>query len=473
MAGFGQGFRTQSNELHVDDLPLQGAVPNWLSGSLVRVTPAQFEVGDSRYRHWFDGLSMLHGFTLNNGRVSYLNRYLQTPAYRENNEAGAIKYSEFATDPCRSLFSRLASFFTPPHMGANANVTATRLADEYIARTEVPMSVKFDPQTLETLGLYHHEGMDGQVTTAHPHHDFRRNMEYTYQLQFGRKNRYVLYGMPGGRNPRQIAELPIAKPAYMHSFGMSGQYLILTEFPLKLSSSLKFVLGNKPFIENYQWMPEEGTRITVFDKDTGRVVKQTTTEPFFAFHHVNAFERGDELVMDIAAYEDSSIIDQFYLDNLRADNPDFSAHGRLRRYRLPLAESARTPTYETISETGFDLPRYNYTHWAGKPYRFVFGVSTREGTRDFTNQIVKIDLERGATSVWFEKDMYPGEPVYVPAQHSSAEDDGAVLSVVLDGKRGISFLLLLDAKTFTEQARAEVPQHIPFGFHGEFFSSLH
>lgn len=66
--------------------------------------------------------------------------------------------------------------------------------------------------------------------------------------------------------------------------------------------------------------------------------------------------------------------------------------------------------------------------------------------------------------------MYPSEPVYVPAPGSSAEDEGVILSVVLDGTRGTSFLLLLDAKTFIEQARAEVPQHIPFGFHGEFFN---
>jgi carotenoid cleavage dioxygenase-like enzyme len=49
------------------------------------------------------------------------------------------------------------------------------------------------------------------------------------------------------------------------------------------------------------------------------------------------------------------------------------------------------------------------------------------------------------------------------------EDDGVALSVVLDARRRTSFLLVLDARTFTERARAEVPQHVPFGFHGECF----
>ncbi|MES1193234.1 MAG: carotenoid oxygenase family protein, partial [Solirubrobacterales bacterium] len=36
---------------------------------------------------------------------------------------------------------------------------------------------------------------------------------------------------------------------------------------------------------------------------------------------------------------------------------------------------------------------------------------------------------------------------------------------------GSSFLLMLDAGTFEEIARAEAPQRVPFGFHGQFFSA--
>jgi carotenoid cleavage dioxygenase-like enzyme len=44
-----------------------------------------------------------------------------------------------------------------------------------------------------------------------------------------------------------------------------------------------------------------------------------------------------------------------------------------------------------------------------------------------------------------------------------------VLSVVLDAAAGTSFLLVLDAISFGEVARARVPHHIPFGFHGQYF----
>jgi len=63
----------------------------------------------------------------------------------------------------------------------------------------------------------------------------------------------------------------------------------------------------------------------------------------------------------------------------------------------------------------------------------------------------------------------PGEPVFVPAPHDSDEDKRVVLSVVLDPGAERSFLVVLDAESFAEWTRAEVPHAIPFGFHGQFF----
>jgi carotenoid cleavage dioxygenase-like enzyme len=56
----------------------------------------------------------------------------------------------------------------------------------------------------------------------------------------------------------------------------------------------------------------------------------------------------------------------------------------------------------------------------------------------------------------------------VARPRSEEEDDGVLLSVVLDAERDASFLLVLDAASLEELARAAVPHHIPFGFHGQF-----
>jgi carotenoid cleavage dioxygenase-like enzyme len=62
--------------------------------------------------------------------------------------------------------------------------------------------------------------------------------------------------------------------------------------------------------------------------------------------------------------------------------------------------------------------------------------------------------------------------VFIAAPDAQAEDEGVILAVVLDSAAGRSYLLVLDAQDFRELARAEVPQHIPFGFHGQFFGDI-
>src|SRR4029450_2591079 len=85
------GFCTLDRETRLDDLPVRGTVPSWLTGTLVRTAPAKFEVGNRAYNHWFDGLAMLHKFAFAAGRVSYANRYLRSRAYEEATAKGKIK----------------------------------------------------------------------------------------------------------------------------------------------------------------------------------------------------------------------------------------------------------------------------------------------------------------------------------------------------------------------------------------------
>src|SRR5580704_14789790 len=94
-----KGFESLERETHVDRLPVQGALPPWLAGSLIRTGPAKWEVGGRTMNHWFDGLAMLHRFSFADGDVSYANRFLETRAWRAVRDTGQIGYSEFATDP--------------------------------------------------------------------------------------------------------------------------------------------------------------------------------------------------------------------------------------------------------------------------------------------------------------------------------------------------------------------------------------
>jgi beta,beta-carotene 9',10'-dioxygenase len=455
------GFTSQDEERTVDRLPVTGQVPAWLTGALVRVTPALLEVGDRRLDHWFDGIAMLNRFGFADGRVSYGSRFIESRAYQDAKE-GEWRRSGFATDPCRSIFKRVQQIFSPDFTD-NPNVNLARIGERYIAMTETPMPVEFDPETLDTIGhLEYADEVKGQVTTAHPHHDRERDELVNYIARFSRVSEYLLYGLPAGSAKRRvIARVPVKEPAYMHAFGMSERYLILAEYPLRVNP-LKLAFSGRPFIENYRWRGDEPTRFQVIDRASGELRGTYEADAFFCFHHVNAFERGDELVVDLCAYEDATIIDSLYLDESgpRGAIPP----AELRRYTIDLAGgSVRS---EPLTDGSLELPRIDYARRNTRDYSYAYFTGADTGWID---RLVKVGVRDGSRSEWRAKGCFPGEPIFVREPGTEGEDAGVVLSVVLDASAGHSFLLVLDASSFEEIARADAPHHIPFGFHGQYF----
>jgi carotenoid cleavage dioxygenase-like enzyme len=463
---YGVGFRSLSAEIAVPvALPVTGTLPPWLNGTLLRTGPSKFEVGERTYNHWFDGLAMLHRFAFGAGRVSYANCFLESKAFRAATDTGKITYAEFATDPCRTLFGRVAAIFDPK-LTDNCCVNVSDYARQAVAFTETTMPMRFSPDTLETLGVFGYgRALQGQVSTAHPHYDAKRACHYNYIADFGLKSVYRLCRIGDDGKQNAIAKLPVDRPSYMHSFGMSEDHLVLTEFPLVVNP-IDLRLSGKPFIQNYRWEPERGLVFHIVEKDSGRLVRTAVADATFAFHHVNAFADGDRLTVDVITYPDATIIDQLYLARLRASAP-LTATGTLTRFHVPFAGDAPV-TRRILADIPLELPRINYQAHAGRPYRYVWGTGVQT-KGDFLDSIVKIDTDTGAVAAWHVAGLYPGEPVFVPSPSATSEDDGVLLSVVLDIDKDRSFLLVLDAATLNELARAAAPHAIPFHFHGNYF----
>ena len=132
-----KGFADQTNEIIAPSLEVEGVIPEWLSGTLLRNGPARFRLEDKTLNHWFDGLAMLHKFDIANGEVGYANKFLDSPAFRAAKD-GKMQYAEFATDPCRSLFKRIAQIFmgsTPAPMPMSRSA---RLADGSSLKLKAP-----------------------------------------------------------------------------------------------------------------------------------------------------------------------------------------------------------------------------------------------------------------------------------------------------------------------------------------------
>ncbi|WP_135826251.1 carotenoid oxygenase family protein [Halorussus ruber] len=501
MPAYSPGFRSLDAEHDDLALDMEGEIPAWLSGSLVRNGPGQFEVGGERVEHWFDGLAMLHKFRFGgedgtDGGVFYSNRFLRTEAYREAVEDERIT-SQFATSG--SYLDQLKSFLSDPT--DNANVNVARIGGEYAALTETPRRVRFDPETLSARGeLTFADDMTVHHVTAHLRHDDRRGETVGYATRFGRKNRYLLYRVlddqPAGGRPSRvpIASLEVEEPAYLHSFALTPQYVVVVEPPFVVNPMRFLLPGRGGFIDNFRWKPERGTRFLAFDRESGNLAIERTAPPFFFFHTVNAFEsraedgESGELVVDLVAYEDASIVEDLFMSSVEGEekageatggepNPGpvlDAAKGELARFRVPI-DGGRVDRRNLY--TGMELPRI--APRAGmEPYRYAYGQAT---AREGQNGLAKVNVETGEATEWWEDGFYAGEPIFVPkpadgegggGEKQAPEDRGVVLAPALDTESEDSVLVVLDGESFDELARAHVPHHIPFGFHGEFFPEV-
>ena len=463
-----QGFETLEEEVSIERLPVSGEIPPWLGGTLVRVTPAMLDIGGRPLRHWFDGLAMLNAFSFTDGRVGYGSRFLRTRAHAKSRD-GELGMIGFAQDPCRALFKRTMTLFGA-NPNDNCNVNVAKLGERYIAMTEVPLPVEFDAQTLETAGLLKwKDRLGGHIATAHPHFDPQRRELLSYVSHISARSSYRLFAVPEASiKRRQVARIPVREPAYMHSFAMTERYLVLVEFPFVLDT-LRLAVGGRPLIDNYRWKPERGTRFFVVDRHNGGLQGTYEAEPFFAFHHANAFERDGELVVDVVVHESGPVaMEALEVERLRAGGHPVRPTP-LKRYRVPLGGGEVVG--ERLSDHDIELPRINYRRSNAREYRHVYAAAFRDEGSDWFDQLVKLDVETGELGGWSQSGCYPGEPVFVAGPEERAEDDGVVLSVVLDAKVGRSFLLVLDAASLGELGRAEAPHHVPFGFHGQHFAN--
>lgn len=512
-----------------DPIPttVRGTIPSWINGSFLRNGPAKFEFGNDRYVHWFDGMAMMHRFHLQDGNVTYSSRFLRSDSYVENAAKNRIVVSEFGTlalpDPCKNIFARFFSRFQIPKTTDNASVNFVKYKGDYYVSTETNYMRRIDPQSLETK-----EKVDWtkfvavNSATAHPHYD-QEGATYNMGNSYGKQGFfYNIVRVPPPdetaaktdcadmNGAKVICSIPAAeprKPSYYHSFVMSENYIVFVEQPIKLDL-LKFMLyriQGKSFHKVMKWEPKYNTIFHLVNRHTGKASEvRYQCAPMFTLHQINAYEDQGFLVMDMCCGDDGDAVGEFTLENIRRKSGEemdkfYNALCRNlpRRYVLPLDVDEQIPldqnlitlnkytaravktkpnevflTHEELHDDtllqygGLEFPQINYAQYNGRPYRYFYSCGFGH---IFSDSLLKMDVHTKELKVWRYPGLYPSEPVFVASPGATEEDDGVVLSVIITPREEKStFLLVLDAKTFTELGRAEVPVNIPYGTHGVF-----
>ncbi|KAK6484789.1 retinoid isomerohydrolase-like [Huso huso] len=497
-----------------------GVIPPWLKGSLLRLGPGLFEIGEEQFYHLFDGQALFHKFDLKNGAVTYHRKFVRTDAYVRAMTENRIVITEFGTfafpDPCKNIFSRFFSYFKGVEVTDNALVNVYPVGEDFYACTETNYITKVNPETLETISkvdLCNYVSING--VTAHPHIE-NDGTVYNIGNCFGKgcSIAYNLVKIPPTQKDKVdplermkvVVQFPCSdrfKPSYVHSFGMSENYFVLVETPVKINL-LKFLsawsIRGANYMDCFESNETMGTWFHIATKKTGEHQNiKFRTSAINVFHHINTYEEDGFLVVDLCTWKGFEFVYNYlYLANLKENwdevkkNAMMAPQPEVRRYVLPLdvdrveqGKNLICLPYTTATATmwadgtvwlepevlfsgprqAFEFPQINYKKFSMKKYTYAYALGLNHFIPD---RICKLNVKTKETWVWQEPDSYPSEPIFVATPNAVDEDDGVILTVVVTPGAGQrpAYLLILNAKDLTEVARAEVETIIPVTFHG-------
>ncbi|KAI0904934.1 carotenoid oxygenase [Ustulina deusta] len=377
----------------------------------------------------------------------------------------------------------------------------------YLA-TDTSRLQEISPETLEPIGLARqqtlHPLLKGPLSSAHAQRDPETGDLFNFNLDMGCCATYRVFRTNSASGITDILATISAfdlKPAYIHSFFLSPSFVILCIPSSHLGYMGISVPWNGNIIDAIE--PFDRSKICkwfVVDRRGGRGVVATFESPAgFFFHSINSFEDHDEstgdidIFCDVIEYPSTDIIRAFEMDVLlnTKDKEDVYVKDeqrirnclqRIVRHRFRVSAHKIGGAFRMDSEKVLEikaphageLPTIN-PYYATRKYRYVYSLANR-GYSTLHDMIVKTDLATRQTVSWQgPKGHTPGEAIFVPrpkqlvdgeGDGDKDEDDGVLLSVVLDGFGKTSYLVCLDAKTMEELGRAVCDWAIGHGFHG-------
>lgn len=133
---------------------------------------------------------------------------------------------------------------------------------------------------------------------------------------------------------------------------------------------------------------------------------------------MKAFEIDNKIVIDIVVYEDNSIINSLYLDQLWSNHAMIIPKSEYKRYTINLLSGQIN--FEVIHDR-LELPRINYL-FNMNDYTFLYAVGMDSGT-NFTDRLIKINVHTKDFLTWFQKNCHPGKPVFVARPGGKDEDN--------------------------------------------------
>jgi carotenoid cleavage dioxygenase len=404
-------FAPVAEEITGESLPVIGQLPTGLCGTYLRNGPNP-RSGVSA--HWWFGDGMLHGVHLQDGEARwYRNRYVGAEM------AGRLRRGR-------------------------ANTHVIEHAGRILALVESGLPSEID-ERLGTVGIFDFEGRVDTPVTAHP-----KRCPLTGELHFfgyqpvSPHLTYYVADRAGRLLSRR--EVPVSGPSLMHDFAITPSYALFFDSPARMTAD-----WGRGF--PFQWDPGHDARVGVVPRAGGEPRWFSVSSGHLG-HTANALERDGKI----------------WLDGVRYTSLDGAP--QLHRWELDLAAGAARE--RPLDARPMEFPRIDDRR-IGLDYRYAYLVEPRDVVDQVPQSALlrKCDVMTGTSTAHdFGARQVPSECVFVPSGQDAAEDDGWLLSFVHDGARGGSDLVVLSARDLEGPplARVQLPERVPFGFHGSWIS---
>lgn len=426
-----------SEEITAADLPVTGEIPRELVGRYLRNGPNPIHAVDASSYHWFIGDGMVHGVRLDSGRADwYRNRWVRS----------------------QGIIEALGESAGERELGGGPNTHVIGHAGTTWALVESgtpPVELTYG---LETVGQNSFFGTLPDGFSAHPKLDPDTGDLHAVCYHWPDAWDHVQYVVvsAAGRVTRKV-DIPVPGMVMIHDMSLTENYAVIYDLPVTVSPWLLAQGRSFPFAWNDDYAPRVG--LLPRDGEANDIIWCEVGQ-CYVYHPMNAYEDTEgRVVVDVCRYER-----MFQQDT---HGPFGDSLATLDRWTID--PKTRRVSEERVDERPQEFPRC-HPALNSKPYRYGYTVSLADG--GFTS-IFKHDMKTGTNQqLDLGAGRHAGEPLFIPREGATAEDDGYLVTFVYDQGANKSELIILAANDLAEAplARVHLPVRVPYGFHGSWVS---
>ncbi len=443
------------DELAVGDLAVEGELPAELRGMFVQNSPNPRLRPEGAY-HWFDGDGMVHGVAIGDGRAGYHNRWVRTEAFAQEEAAGRPLWRGIL-EPMREdrLEKDTANTDLVWHGGR-------LLALWWLGGVPYELATP----SLQTVGPIDFGGTLRGGVASHPKVDPVTGELIFFDFDVQRAP-YLRVGVasPDGR-VTHATEIDIPGPRLFHDIAITERHTILLDLPMtwdaeRLAAGKRRVRFERDTPSRFGILPRHGA---------GGDVRWFEAPACYIYHTINAWEEttasgGTAIVMTGCRIDDPIPRTPPDAEPTTPRLAFLRLEPYLTRWRFDLETGAVTE--ERLDDVPTEFPRTNDDR-LGRPTRWGYAPRIAAEPTLLFDGVLKYDLDDGRATrhVWGEE-RFGSEVVFVARPGAADEDDGWLLSLVLDRAADRSELVVLDARDLAAAplARVRLPRRVPVGFH--------